>query len=105
MALAYLDGALFMKVSCAMDAIIKSLIEERGADKVMPAYLCTPTDAHLCTPASVEASKANMRRAPAWQSMLAPILAQAGMPMRKNVEKPVLDAAGNPMDGVHIVDC
>merc|ERR1719446_1816820 len=27
MALAYLDGALFVKVSCAMDAIIKSLIE------------------------------------------------------------------------------
>jgi hypothetical protein len=105
MALAYLDGDRFVKLSMAMDAIIKSLIEQRGAEQVMPGYLCTPTDAHLCTPASVEASKANMRRAPAWQSMLAPILAQAGMPMRKNVEKPVLDAAGNPMDGVHIVDC
>lgn len=109
MALAYLDGALFVKVSVAMDAIIKSLIEERGAEKVMPAYLCTPTDAHLCTPASVEAAKANMRRAPGWQGMLAPILSNAGIPMippmKKNVERPILDADGNPMDGLHVVDC
>jgi hypothetical protein len=105
MALAYLDGALFVKVSMAMDAIIKSLIEERGAEQVIPAYLCTPTDAHLCTSASVEAAKANMRRAPAWQGMLAPILGKAGMPMRKNVEKPLLDADGNEMDGLHVVDC
>jgi len=105
MALAYLDGALFVKVSMAMDAIIKSLIEERGADKVMPAYLCTPTDAHLCTSASVEAAKANFRRAPAWQGLLAPILAKAGMPMKKNVERPITDADGNDMEGLHVVDC
>merc|ERR1719502_1990326 len=74
MALAYLDGELFVKVSMAMDAIIKSLIEEKGADKVIPAYLCTPTDAHLCTYDSVAASKSNMARAPGWQHMLAPLL-------------------------------
>jgi hypothetical protein len=105
MALAYLDGALFVKVSIAMDAIIKSLIEERGVDKVIPAYLCTPTDAHLCTPASVEAAKANFRRSPAWQGMLAPVLTWAGMPMKKNVERPIVDANGNELEGLHVVDC
>merc|ERR1740117_1061349 len=63
------------------------------------AYLCTPTDAHLCTPASVEAAKSNMRRAPAWQSLMAPLLAQIGMPMKKNVEKPL------DVDGLAVVDC
>jgi len=105
MALAYLDGALFVKVSMAMDAIIQSLIQVRGADKVIPAYLCTPTDAHLCTPASVEAAKASFRRAPVWQSLLAPILTKCGMPMKKNVERPLLDAEGNEMPGLHLVDC
>jgi hypothetical protein len=105
MALAYLDGALFVKVSMAMDAIIKSLIETRGADLVTPAYLCTPTDAHLCTSTSVEAAKANFRRAPVWQGLLAPFLGKAGFPMKKNVEKPLLDADGNEMDGLHVVDC
>jgi len=105
MALAYLDGAMFVKVSMAMDAVIKSLISTRGADKVIPAYLCTPTDAHLCTPASIEASKANFKRLPAWQSMLAPLFAQVGMPLKKNVEKPIVDKDGNPIDGLHVVDC
>lgn len=104
MALAYLDAAMFVKVSCAMDAIIGSLVEARGADKVAPAYLCTPTDAHLCTYASVEASKANYRRSPAWHGMVAPLLAQAGFPMKKNVEKPLLDAEGNTIDGLYVVD-
>eukprot|EP00929_Paragymnodinium_shiwhaense_P013131 TRINITY_DN120996_c0_g1_i1.p1 TRINITY_DN120996_c0_g1~~TRINITY_DN120996_c0_g1_i1.p1 ORF type:complete len:784 (+),score=224.56 TRINITY_DN120996_c0_g1_i1:94-2445(+) len=105
MALAYLDGALFVKVSCAMDAVIKSLIEKRGADKMGVAYLCTPTDVHLCTPSSVEASKAAMKRAPGWQHMLAPLLNSAGMPMKKNVEKPLTDASGAPIEGLHVIDC
>merc|ERR1719456_1562603 len=45
MALAYLDGALFVKVSMAMDAIISSLVKTRGKDTMALAYLCTPTDA------------------------------------------------------------
>jgi len=105
MALAYLDGALFVKVSMAMDAIIKSLIEERGPELVTPAYLCTPTDCHLCTPDSVEAAKANLRRAPAWQNMLAPLLGPAGFPMKKNVERPLTDADGNEVEGMYMVDC
>mmetsp|Transcript_19842 Transcript_19842/g.35913 ORF Transcript_19842/g.35913 Transcript_19842/m.35913 type:complete len:785 (+) Transcript_19842:47-2401(+) len=105
MALAYLDGAMFVKVSVAMDAIIESLTAARGADKVGLAYLCTPTDVHLCTSPAVEAAKANLRKAPAWQGLLAPLLSKFGKPMRKNVEKPIIDAEGNPVEGLHIVDC
>jgi len=41
---AYLDGALHVQVSLAMDAICKDLSEARRADL---AYLCTPTDLHV----------------------------------------------------------
>jgi len=44
---AYLDGALHVQVSLAMDAICKDLTEKRDSDKTSLAYLCTPTDLHL----------------------------------------------------------
>lgn len=105
MALAYLDGAKFVKVSMAMDAILKCLIEKRGADKMAVAYLCTPTDVHLCPPAAVAAVKSNMRRAPGWQAMLAPLLGMIGMPVKKNIERPLTDIDGSPLEGLHLVDC
>merc|ERR1719216_596116 len=37
--------------------------------------------------------------------MLAPLFAQVGMPLKKNVEKPIVDEDGNPIDGLHVVDC
>ena len=43
-AYAYLDGELHVKVSLAMDAIIRDLTKLR---KATPAYLCTPTDVHV----------------------------------------------------------
>ena len=52
---AYLDGALHVQVSLAMDAICKELSEKRGATL---CYLCTPTDAHLIPE---EANKAALR--------------------------------------------
>ena len=42
---AYLDGALHVQVSLAMDAITKALSENRKNTSL--AYLCTPTDLHL----------------------------------------------------------
>ena len=42
---AYLDGALHVQVSLAMDAICGDLSEKRPNTSL--AYLCTPTDAHL----------------------------------------------------------
>eukprot|EP00611_Tribonema_gayanum_P018916 TRINITY_DN3221_c0_g1_i3.p1 TRINITY_DN3221_c0_g1~~TRINITY_DN3221_c0_g1_i3.p1 ORF type:complete len:570 (-),score=234.90 TRINITY_DN3221_c0_g1_i3:293-1939(-) len=49
-AYAYLDGELHVRVSLAMDAIIKGLTEDKAAHPaVTPAYLCTPTDIHVST--------------------------------------------------------
>jgi hypothetical protein len=42
---AYLNGALHVQVSLAMDAITKDLSEKRRGTSL--AYLCTPTDLHL----------------------------------------------------------
>ena len=42
---AYLNGALHVQVSLAMDAICKELTEKRPGTSL--AYLCTPTDIHL----------------------------------------------------------
>mmetsp|Transcript_18220 Transcript_18220/g.41517 ORF Transcript_18220/g.41517 Transcript_18220/m.41517 type:complete len:766 (-) Transcript_18220:87-2384(-) len=42
---AYLDGALHVQVSLAMDSICKALTEKRANTSLV--YLCTPTDCHL----------------------------------------------------------
>jgi hypothetical protein len=42
---AYLDGALHVQVSLAMDAISRDLSEKRAGTSL--AFLCTPTDLHL----------------------------------------------------------
>ncbi|CAM9178282.1 unnamed protein product, partial [Choristocarpus tenellus] len=54
---AYLDGELHVRLSLAMDAIVKGLTESRK--NVTPAYLCTPTDVHLIPEAAHLAAKAN----------------------------------------------
>lgn len=50
---AYLNGALHVQVSLAMDAICKDLSEKRQASL---SYLCTPTDLHVITKEAHEAS-------------------------------------------------
>jgi hypothetical protein len=50
---AYLNGALHVQVSLAMDAICKDLSEKRQAAL---SYLCTPTDLHVITKEAHEAS-------------------------------------------------
>jgi len=79
----YADGPLFVRVSMAMDAIIADLIKQR---KVKPAlaYLCTPTDAHVCTSSSRDAAATNLKKQPWWQPLLAMMLGPAKMPMSKN---------------------
>lgn len=94
----YLDGALFVRVSVAMDAIMQDCIAQR---KVKPAvaYLCTPTDAHLCTAASVAASKSNLARAPLWQKLFA--MASLAFPakrrMKKNTWPPIRQEDGSEL--------
>jgi hypothetical protein len=51
---AYLNGALHVQVSLAMDAICKDLSEKRKGTSL--AYLCTPTDLHLVPKEAHEAS-------------------------------------------------
>jgi len=104
-ALAYLDGALFMKVSMAMDAIIKDLLVSRSVRPAL-AYLCTPTDCHVVTPGSVLQAEANSKKQTTLQSIVAGILAACGPAwvLRKNVEKPIVDKEGKTLP-LHIVDC
>lgn len=54
-AYAYLDGELHVKVSLAMDAIIRDLTRLR---KATPAYLCTPTDVHVISKEAHDAAAA-----------------------------------------------
>lgn len=56
---AYLDGALHVQVSLAMDAICGDLSEKRPNTSL--AYLCTPTDAHLIPKEAWEASAQNYK--------------------------------------------
>jgi hypothetical protein len=56
---AYLNGALHVQVSLAMDAITKDLSEKRPNTSL--AYLCTPTDLHLVPEEAFRASEANYK--------------------------------------------
>eukprot|EP00392_Amoebophrya_sp_AT5.2_P017627 g18022.t1 len=89
-AYAYLDGPLFVRVSVAMDAVIESLMELRKK-KIALAYLCTPTDAHLCGSGATAQAAAEFRRAPLWMKLYNAV-ATAFCPRRrlvKNARKPV----------------
>jgi hypothetical protein len=54
---AYLDGALHVQVSLAMDAICRDLSEKRKGTSL--AYLCTPTDLHLIPKEAHDAAVGN----------------------------------------------
>lgn len=56
---AYLNGALHVQVSLAMDAITKDLSEKRPNTSL--AYLCTPTDLHLVPEEAFRASEENYK--------------------------------------------
>jgi Protein tyrosine phosphatase-like protein, PTPLA len=56
---AYLDGALHVQVSLAMDAICRDLSEKRKNTSL--AYLCTPTDLHLIPKEAYDAQVENYK--------------------------------------------
>lgn len=56
---AYLNGALHVQVSLAMDAICRDLCERRTGTSL--AYLCTPTDLHLIPKEAHEAANENYK--------------------------------------------
>jgi len=61
---AYLDGALHVQVSLAMDSLMQALTDARQAGL---AFLCTPTDCHFSNKEAKAAAEENFRKAPAWQ--------------------------------------
>jgi len=83
---AYLDGALFVKVAMAMDAIIKGVLEKRKDTAL--AFLCSPTDVFVIPEAAHKAMVENNKSAPAWQKFIASTLS-FGRFLTPNARKPV----------------
>lgn len=88
---AYLNGALHVQVSLAMDAICKDLSEKRQASL---SYLCTPTDLHVITK---EAHEASVQEYKTFSSkpycMLMKLLGKKFL--RKNAMKPLAGEGGD----------
>lgn len=84
---AYLNGALHVQVSLAMDAICSDLTKKRK--NVSLAYLCTPTDLHLIPKEAREAQIANYKdykgRFYCWFLRLC----SSGKFLRPNTQKPI----------------
>lgn len=97
---AYLNGALHVQVSLAMDAICKDLSEKRKASL---AYLNTPTDLHVITKeaheASLEAYKDYSKRP---YCMMMSMLGKKFM--KKNAMKPLAGVGGDyyTVNGVNV---
>eukprot|EP00571_Detonula_confervacea_P000439 CAMPEP_0172315300 /NCGR_PEP_ID=MMETSP1058-20130122/24776_1 /TAXON_ID=83371 /ORGANISM="Detonula confervacea, Strain CCMP 353" /LENGTH=787 /DNA_ID=CAMNT_0013029355 /DNA_START=44 /DNA_END=2407 /DNA_ORIENTATION=+ len=90
---AYLNGALHVQVSLAMDAICRDLCERRKGTSL--AYLCTPTDLHLIPKEAHDAAKATYKEFSKKPfCMLMKLLAGKKM-LRKNVRDPVSGVGGD----------
>lgn len=89
---AYLDGALHVQVSLAMDAICKDLSEGRKASL---AYLCTPTDLHVIPKEAHDAALAQyaIYRRRIYCKILT--LLGRGRYLKKNAPKPMPSASGD----------
>uniref|UniRef100_A0A7S2SAM4 very-long-chain (3R)-3-hydroxyacyl-CoA dehydratase n=1 Tax=Eucampia antarctica TaxID=49252 RepID=A0A7S2SAM4_9STRA len=88
---AYLNGALHVQVSLAMDAICRDLSEKRKASL---AYLCTPTDLHLVTK---EAHEASLEHYKVYSKKLFCIIISMfsrGKCLRKNARRPTSTEGG-----------
>jgi len=83
---AYLDGALHVQVSLAMDAICKDLSEQRKASL---GYLCTPTDLHIIPKEAHEAAQAQYNTDVKKIYNIIVTLLSRGKYLRKNTPKPM----------------
>jgi len=87
---AYLDGALHVQVSLAMDSICKALTERRPHTSLV--YLCTPTDCHLVPAAACAAAQADYETPPTPAKQLLFATAQllsGGKYLQKNARPPI----------------
>ena len=89
---AYLNGALHVQVSLAMDAICKDLSEKR---KAALAYLCTPTDLHVVTKEAHEASLEHFKNYSKKIYCMVMNLLSGGKKLRKNAMKPMAGEGGD----------
>jgi len=89
---AYLDGALHVQVSLAMDAICKDLSEQRNASL---AYLCTPTDLHLIPKEAHDVSAEHYKEYSKKLYCIVLGLLGNGKFLRKNARKPVSGEGGD----------
>jgi len=90
---AYLDGALHVQVSLAMDAICKELTEKRPNTSL--AYLCTPTDLHLIPKEAHDAAKAEYQTYSKKLYCMFIRLVSRGKLLTKNVIPPI-EGEGGP---------
>ncbi|KAL7567360.1 hypothetical protein ACA910_010256 [Epithemia clementina (nom. ined.)] len=99
---AYLNGALHVQVSLAMDAICRDLMEKRGSNNISLAYLCTPTDLHLIPKEAHDAALENYKE---FQQKLYCALFQmipGGKYLRKNALPPI--RTGDGKDELYLVN-
>jgi hypothetical protein len=59
-AIAYLDGEKHVRVSMAMDAIMKYVSEQKANTSLM--YMCTPTDVYAVPEEVVQASQSKYQQ-------------------------------------------
>eukprot|EP00529_Nitzschia_sp_RCC80_P013865 CAMPEP_0113486298 /NCGR_PEP_ID=MMETSP0014_2-20120614/24925_1 /TAXON_ID=2857 /ORGANISM="Nitzschia sp." /LENGTH=755 /DNA_ID=CAMNT_0000379967 /DNA_START=161 /DNA_END=2428 /DNA_ORIENTATION=+ /assembly_acc=CAM_ASM_000159 len=90
---AYLNGALHVQVSLAMDGITKYLSEDRKGTSL--AYLCTPTDLHLVPKEAWDASVANFKEYSKRLLCIVMRLLSRGKFLQKNACKPVGGEGGD----------
>jgi len=90
---AYLNGALHVQVSLAMDAICRDLSEKRKGTSL--AYLCTPTDLHLIPEEAHSASTALYKEYSGKLYCILMRLLSNGKFLRKNARSPVPGEGGN----------
>eukprot|EP00934_Nitzschia_sp_Nitz4_P003826 Nitzschia sp. Nitz4//scaffold3_size479765//106428//108874//NITZ4_000043-RA/size479765-processed-gene-0.61-mRNA-1//1//CDS//3329550587//3816//frame0 len=90
---AYLNGALHVQVSLAMDAITSNLSEKRPNTSL--AYLCTPTDLHLVPEEAFRAAEANYKEYKDRPLCSIMTLLSNGKFLRKNAKKVVSGEGGD----------
>jgi hypothetical protein len=90
---AYLNGALHVQVSLAMEAISRDLTEKRRGTSL--AYLCTPTDLHLIPEEAHAAATAHHKEYSKKPYCMMMNLLSSGKFLRKNARKPVAGEGGN----------
>ena len=100
---AYLNGALHVQVSLAMDAICRDLCERRKGSTSL-AYLCTPTDLHLIPKEAHDAAKSNYKEFSKKPFCMLMKLFGGKKFLRKNVIDPVSGVGGDfyYVDGISV---